>query len=697
MKAHGDLRDTFFQECEDLLEGMAEGLRQMEADFEAGLKDAELVNAVFRAVHSIKGGAGAFALDALVQFAHRFETVLDALRSGSLIPDKSVLQILLRAGDHLTDLTLAARTGSSLASGHNQAIIDGLAGLTQPATLAEDTGNLFGFKPMALDFELDLESGPILGYGISFRPSRRLYALGHDPAILFRALTEFGTLAITLDHAALPDFDSLDWEESYLGWSLRLETTEPAHVIEEVFEFVEGLCDLQINTIHADPPPSEPISPEALQPTVELRAPEQASLQDSPKNDAPPPQPKATVRVDLERVDRLINLVGELVINQAMLSQCLLVPGEPLRSELATGLDEFRNLSRDIQESVMAIRAQPIKPLFQRMSRILREASDRAGKSARLVTEGDATEVDKTVIEQLSDPLTHILRNAIDHGIETAEDRVQAGKPETGTIRLSAAHRSGRVVIQISDDGAGLNRAKVRSIAIAKGLIAPEAELSTSEIDGLLFLPGFSTAERVSELSGRGVGMDVVKRSVQRLGGKLSIQSAPGLGTTISISLPLTLAVLDGMVVEVAGQTMVVPITAIVETLRPRATEIQHLGVTGQVVHLRGTYIPVIDLAENFGAGANGSPLIDRVLLLVETEAQRKWALAVDHITDQRQVVIKGLEENYGHIDGIAAATIMGDGKIALILDPEEIIAKATEQQPLPAVSGKEIAHVTAG
>jgi two-component system, chemotaxis family, sensor kinase CheA len=697
MKAHGDLRDTFFQECEDLLEGMAEGLRQMEADLEAGLKDAELVNAVFRAVHSIKGGAGAFALDALVQFAHRFETVLDALRSGSLIPDKSVLQILLRAGDHLTDLTLAARTGSSLAAGHGQSIIDGLDGLTRPAPLAEDTGSLFGFKPMALDFELDLGIGPTLGYQIGFCASRRLYALGHDPAILFRALTEFGTLAITLDHTALPDFDSLDWEESYLRWSLRLETTEPAHVIEEVFEFVEGLCDLQINTIHADPPPPEPISPEALQPPEELRPPEQASLQDPPKNDAAPPQPKATVRVDLERVDRLINLVGELVINQAMLSQCLLVPGEPLRSELATGLDEFRNLSRDIQESVMAIRAQPIKPLFQRMSRILREASDRAGKSARLVTEGDATEVDKTVIEQLSDPLTHILRNAIDHGIETAEDRVQAGKPETGTIRLSAAHRSGRVVIQISDDGAGLNRTKVRSIAIAKGLIAPEAELSTSEIDGLLFLPGFSTADRVSELSGRGVGMDVVKRSVQRLGGKLSIQSTPGLGTTISISLPLTLAVLDGMVVEVAGQTMVVPITAIVETLRPRATEIQHLGVTGQVVNLRGTYIPVIDLAENFGAGANASPLIDRVLLLVETEAQRKWALAVDHITDQRQVVIKGLEENYGHIDGIAAATIMGDGKIALILDPEEIIAKATEQQPLPAVSGKEFAHVTAG
>jgi two-component system, chemotaxis family, sensor kinase CheA len=393
----------------------------------------------------------------------------------------------------------------------------------------------------------------------------------------------------------------------------------------------------------------------------------------------------------------LINLVGELVINQAMLSQCLQSSGEPLPSELASGLDAFRNLSRDIQESVMAIRAQPIKPLFQRMARTLREASDRAEKSARLVTEGDATEVDKTVIEQLSDPLTHMLRNAIDHGIETAEERRAAGKPDTGTIRLTAAHRSGRVLIQVSDDGAGLNREKILKTAIGKGLVPSDADLSNSEIDALLFLPGFSTAEKVSELSGRGVGMDVVKKSVQRLGGKLSIQSSPGLGTTLSISLPLTLAVLDGMVVEVAGQTMVIPITAILETLRPRSTEIQHLGLKGQVVNLRGTFIPIIDLAENFGAITTVSPLSDRVLLLVETEAQRQWALAVDHITDQRQVVIKGLEENYGHIDGIAAATIMGDGKIALILDPEEIIAKATDQQPLPITPGKENAHVFAG
>ena len=385
----------------------------------------------------------------------------------------------------------------------------------------------------------------------------------------------------------------------------------------------------------------------------------------------------STIRVDLDRVERLINAVGELVITQAMLSQRLVDSGLTATSEISAGLDAFRNLTGEIQESVMAIRAQSIKPLFQRMGRIVREAGMATGKAVQFVTEGEATEVDKTVIERLADPLTHILRNAIDHGIETEEKRREAGKEGFGTIRLSAAHRSGRVVIEVADDGAGINRERVRAIAVERGLIDPALELSESEIDKLLFLPGFSTRSQVSDLSGRGVGMDVVKRSIQSLGGRVSIQSTPGQGTVMSISLPLTLAVLDGMVVEVCDQTMVVPLTAVVETLRPASEDLHAIGPDSEVVSVRDSIVPVIDLGRVFGFRPEGYPKEKVILLLVETDERSRYALAVDVIRDQRQVVIKGLEANYGHVPGIAAATILGNGQIALIIDPEDTVSQS--------------------
>jgi two-component system, chemotaxis family, sensor kinase CheA len=306
MKPSGDLRDTFFQECEDLLEGMADGLRQLEADLLAGHRDPELINTVFRAVHSIKGGAGAFGLDALVQFAHRFETVLDALRSGTLIADKETLQTLIRAGDHLTDIMAAAQIGGVLSPQQGQHITEALDALTEQPDPSDQADSLFGFTPMALS--LDFEKAPISGYTIHFRPSSRLYAIGHDPAILFRALAELGPLSIELDQSGLPGFDELEWEESYLAWVLTLETKEPAHVIEEVFEFVEGLCDLQIDPLRSpDPfPPEHPIETPPL--------PTEPPPSDSLKADGTPQLPKPTVRVDLERVDRLIKVASTDVV-----------------------------------------------------------------------------------------------------------------------------------------------------------------------------------------------------------------------------------------------------------------------------------------------------------------------------------------------------------------------------------------------
>ncbi len=347
----------------------------------------------------------------------------------------------------------------------------------------------------------------------------------------------------------------------------------------------------------------EPAVPEA--PTPEVFAPEAAAPAAPPaassahpaRREEPVQVAKPTIRVDLDRVDRLIDLVGELVINQAMLAQRVMESGQTRSSNVAMGLEELEQLTRDIQDSVMAIRAQPVKSVFQRLPRLVREVAAMTGKQVRLVTEGEGTEVDKTVIEHLSDPLTHMIRNAIDHGLEKPDIRESLGKPAEGTVRLAALHRSGRIVIEVSDDGAGINRARVRANAVEKGLVQPDVALSDEETDNLIFLPGFSTAEKISDISGRGVGMDVVRRSIQAMGGRISIASRPGEGSTFTMSLPLTLAVLDGMIVSVEGQTLIVPLTAIIETLQPRAADVHGLGDGAMVIAIRGSYVPLIDVA----------------------------------------------------------------------------------------------------
>ena len=388
--------------------------------------------------------------------------------------------------------------------------------------------------------------------------------------------------------------------------------------------------------------------------------------------DAEAKAPKATLRVDLDRVDRLINAVGELIINQAMIAQRLQDMTSTRDDDLVMHIEDYRLLARDIQEGVMAIRAQPVKSLFQRMSRIVREAADATGKMAELVTSGEGTEVDKTVVERLADPLTHMIRNAVDHGLENREARAASGKPAMGTIKLSASHRSGSVIITVRDDGAGLNRPKILEIAKRKNLVAQDAELSDSEIDQLLFMPGFSTAATVSNLSGRGVGLDVVRNAVTALGGRISISTTPGQGTEFTIMLPLTLAVMDGMVVTVGGQTLVVPITSIIETIRPQPSDLHRIGTDETLLSIRGRMIPVVDVARALGFPSpdyTGSPL----LLLVESEGLGECALVVDGVQDQRQVVIKSLESNFGSVPGVSAATVLGDGRIALILDPDAV------------------------
>ena len=699
------IRDSFFEECEELLEALAEGLALMAE----GEHDAETVNAVFRAVHSVKGGAGAFALDALVAFAHRFETVLDGLRSDRIALTPEVMHTLLRSADHLADQVEAARDGSEVDPEATEGFLSNLDALLGGPPVADpvaDADPCFGFSALPLDFGLDLPMDDLpqdapagSGYLIRFRPFPALFANGHDPALILAALTDLGQMEVTLDCSALPAWETFDPADSYLSWTIRLTSSEPETVLHEVFEFVEGLCELEITPVGAapeEPVPAE-MAPQICPPPcpVEEPAGEVAAIPaPRPKREAKPADddsgegrgPKPTLRVDLERVDRLINAVGELIINQAMIEQSISVLSLPADAEVTAHVEDYRLLARDIQEAVMAIRAQPVKPLFQRMSRILREAADATGKQARLVTVGEATEVDKTVIERLADPLTHMIRNAVDHGLESPDRRAAAGKEAEGTIRLQAAHRSGAVIITLRDDGAGLDRARILAKAVGKGLVPAEAELTDAEIDNLLFLPGFSTAEKVSNLSGRGVGLDVVKNAVTALGGRVSIASTPGEGTEFTISLPLTLAVMDGMVISVAGQTMVVPINSVIETIRPGPADLHLLGTGESLLAIRGRFIPMVDVATSLGfpeRDASQPPL----LLLVETDNQSQCALVVDAVHDQRQVVIKGLESNYGAIPGISAATVLGDGQIALILDADALTSNRNAAPPRPVAA----------
>jgi two-component system chemotaxis sensor kinase CheA len=652
------IRAVFFEECEEHLAELERGLELLAHAH----PDPETIDTVFRAAHSIKGGAGIFEMAEVVRIAHLMENVLSEGRKDAAFLTPGVCKGLLRALDGLADLIKSAREGQPVEAAKAQALEAQLTALLarEPDALA-DVEDSMGFVPKPVNLAaLNLGPAPAkAGWRIRFKPGARLYANANEPLVLLDELARLGTLSVACDAEAVPPLEALDADEGYLAWSLTLESEAPEQAVREVFEFVEDECELEIEPL-AEAPAAAP----------QASKPEPAGPRETPQAVKGAP----SIRVDLERVEKLIDLVSELVINQAILAQQ--IGAEPLlkSSGVPAALDDLDQLTRQIQDSVMAIRAQPVKAVFQRMARLAREMEALTGKPVRLVTEGEMTEVDRTVIEHLADPLTHMVRNAIDHGLERPEARTAAGKPVEGVIRLSAAHRAGRIVIEVSDDGAGIDPERVRAKAVQAGLIAADAQLSTEELENLIFEPGFSTAETVSDLSGRGVGMDVVKRSVQALGGRIGVASRRGMGCTISLSLPLTLAVLDGMLVGVRGQSLVAPLTSLIETVQVNPADIRRIGVSGQLLAMRGTHVPLIDLGAALGYSA-ALPAGERaVALLVEGATGERAALLVDDIHGQRQVVIKSLEANYRHIPGVAAATILGDGRVALILDIEAVL-----------------------
>lgn len=658
-------RRTFFEECTELLADLEERLGALVV-FSS---DVESLNAIFRAVHSVKAGAGAFGYTVLVGFAHRFEALLDRLRDGKAELDERTLVSLVAAADVFSALVDLARQGEVPADDFGADVAEELAillgGETAPHPAARSPGSAAE----------ELPSSKERTYRITFRPNAELFRHANEPLYLLRELKTLGALVVDCDLSRLPSFETFNADDSYLGWTMTLRSDCSPDAIAEVFEFVDNECELTI--AEADAPPAKPDeAAPAIAPSSKATI-----VAPPPSSESKPAEGKSagktgsisSIRVDLYRVDRLVNMVGELVIAQAMLAQQFIESRDHDDPAANQGFEHLAGLTRELQECVMAIRMQPVKSVFSRMPRLVRDVGHKTGKDVRLEMAGEQTEVDKTVIEELADPLTHMIRNAVDHGIEDAATRIAAGKPAEGTIRLSAQHAGSNILIHVEDDGAGLDRDRLLAKAIEKGILPANAKLSGEEIDELIFAPGFSTAAAVTDVSGRGVGMDVVRRNVQALGGRVQVTSAPGKGTRFTLVIPLTLAVLDGMVVAVGWEKYILPLTSIVESFRPGRGQIRVIPGGGEVVSIRGEFVRLIHLAQVFGVIEAIADPCQGLVVLIELANGGKLGVVVDELIGQQQVVIKSLQDNYDPVPGISGATILGNGRVALIVDIEEL------------------------
>ena len=652
-------KQTYFEECEDRILESEEGLTLL-MDSQ---QDDDTVDQVFRAIHSIKGGAGAFGFDEIVDFTHHFETVLDFIRQDRLSPDRDMCTLFLRANDILSDMLAERQNDNQLDRSVWQDVFEKLEQISRTVQGGATGSDEAEAQNQTSQQDLNSEEKT---WAILFRPSEDLLKSGNDPLFIIQALKDLGHLDVTAETDNLPALSDMDAKKCYIGWRLLLKTDAPEEEIREVFDFVEDMCELEIELQNA--PPGD--LPERRQPATE---PEQYERQDRRKEDRDVKEAASggsrSIRVELDRIDQLVNLVGEMVIAQSMLQEQVRWLPQDVGGTLGEDVESLSRHMRDLQESVMYVRAQPIKSVFTRIPRIIREVAAACHKDVRLSTFGEDTEVDKTVLENLIDPLTHMIRNSVDHGIETPEERKAAGKTPYGQIQLSARHKSGRIIIDVQDDGRGINRDAVLKKCINQGLVTEDAQLTPAEIDNLIFKPGFSTAENVSEVSGRGVGMDVVRRNVKNLGGRITVNSTPGKGCTMTLSLPLTLAVMDGMVVSVGSQRFVLPTINIVESFQPSVQSIGKLADGVNVIRARGEYVRIIPLYDLFRIDDAIFNPEEALVILLESDDGDRISVMVDDVLGQQQVVIKSLETNFNSVSGISAATILGNGDVALILD----------------------------
>ncbi|MDM0104336.1 chemotaxis protein CheA [Variovorax sp. J22R24] len=643
---------AFFVEAIELLAQMEQLL--LELDVES--PDSEQLNAIFRAAHSIKGGAATFGFTALTETTHLLETLLDRARHGQLSLSGPMIDAFLETKDALQEQLTAYQAGKE----------------PEPERVAHICAVLQ---------QLALENGD----GASAPAPAPAPVAVAAPAPVAAAASGQGALRIRFSRLSDSECDLLADELGNLGKILSrtrngdqltvvLETTCDPDAIIAVCCFVIDESQIDITRESAQATPAEAAAgPAAPAPAPAVAAPAdaasrpQASVASPAAAAAPGAKESSSIRVDVEKVDQLINLVGELVITQSMLTQAATMLDPVAYERFLSGLGHLERNARDLQESVMSIRMMPMDYVFSRFPRVIRDVSAKLGKQVRLDTFGKETELDKGLIERIVDPLTHLVRNSLDHGIETPDIRLAKGKEATGQLLLSAQHHGGNIVIEVSDDGAGLNREKILAKAMQQGLNVSES-MPDDEVWQLIFAPGFSTAEQITDISGRGVGMDVVKRNIQEMGGHVEIQSRGGHGTTTRIVLPLTLAILNGMSVKVGSEAYILPLSYVIESLQPLPEHLHSITSDGHVIKVRGEYLPLIELHRVFDvAGAQVNPT-QGILVIVQADDTR-FALLVDELLGQHQVVVKNLETNYRKVPGISAATILGDGSVAFIID----------------------------
>jgi two-component system chemotaxis sensor kinase CheA len=651
------------------MEESLEGLEIMESvllDMRPGEADAEAIDNIFRAAHSIKGGSATFGLEAIASFTHVVETLLDEIRNGERAVTQEAIVLFLSSVDCIRELLRADQSDEPVDQDHIDQVKAGLDKM-----LGSKQQNQQQKIAASLDDEaLSTSAAKITGWQIYFKPFTDMLRTGNDVVRMFRELDELGEMNVVVNTKDLPPLVDMIPEESYLSWDVSIKGDFDKNKIEEIFEWVEDDCELVIN----------PLGGSELEPVVS-ETPKEEKLTETALHEAPPvferrksatPE-SSSIRVGIDKVDDLINMVGELVITQSMLGQL----GEDFDmsrvERLKDGLAELERNTRELQESVMRIRMLPISFAFNRFPRMVHDLSAKLDKKIELTMSGEQTEIDKTVMEKIGDPLVHLVRNSIDHGIETPEVRRAAGKPETGVVNLNAYHQGGNVVIEITDDGAGLNHERIFAKAVERGLVKADDELSDAQVYDLLFEPGFSTAETVSDVSGRGVGMDVVKRNITGLGGGIDVSSKAGEGSTFTIRLPLTLAILDGQLVRVGGNTYIIPLVSIVESLLVNKSNVNQIAGKAEVYQLRSDYLPIIRLYDVFGVEPDRRTLDDGLLVVVEGDG-KKGGLLVDELLGQQQVVIKSLETNFRRVDGLSGATILGDGTVALIVDVDGVV-----------------------
>jgi len=650
-----DFEALFFAECD---ENLADLQGRLDALL-AGDGDPETVNAAFRAVHSVKGGAASFGFQDLVSFAHGFETVMDRVRSGALALGPELCETLLRSSDVMVALVDAARSRTEGPSERAAQVMAQLAEVGKPPPPQA--------APVAAASvpEVD-EPSSLVPCLVSVRivPGHDFLVAGFDPLRMIRAARAHGLVSVKVE-GEVPPIGDLTLGACPLAWRLEFESDGSREALDAFLATYAYAAEVVIAGGARAPSPERaaPVEPATQAPEAPAHpvVGTKASVREAARAAA------RSLRVDLDRVDRLVNLVGEVLIAQAALTQTIGEAETSGRSTIDLMVEALTRQTRELQESVMAIRAQPVRTIFSRMPRLVRELADLLGKEARLVTLGEDVEVDTTVIEELNEPLVHMIRNAMDHGLEPADERLAAGKDKVGTLTLAAEQRGGRVLITLSDDGRGINRSAVQAKARARGLVAADEHLEDAAIDALVFQPGFSTASEVSQVSGRGVGMDVVRRNIQAIGGRCSIASWPGRGTTITITLPLTLAVMDGMTVRVSGQQYILPVSTVVEAIAVQPNSVTELPDRSRILKRRGTFLPLLSLREALSLPV-GAP-DDGTAVIVDTETGGPVAVLVDDLVGQRQVVLKSLDANVGRIEGVSGATILGDGQVALVLD----------------------------